>query len=105
MTPTRRPSPTSAPGRARWRPDGKAIFYVGLTPDGRFAVFEQLFTPGRDTIAERRVVAQSEGELITESLGVAPDGARLLVSFIERTPNLVVAEGVPDLPAPRRPGR
>jgi serine/threonine protein kinase/Tol biopolymer transport system component len=94
-----------APGRARWRPDGKAIFYVGLTPDGRFAVFEQLFTPGRDTIAERRVVAQSEGELITESLGVAPDGARLLVSFIERTPNLVVAEGVPDLPAPRRPGR
>jgi len=94
-----------APGRARWRPDGQAIVYVGLMPDGRFAVFEQPFAPGRDTTAERRVVAQSEGELITESLGVAPDGARLLVSFIERTPNLVVAEGVPELPAPRRPGR
>ncbi|HEV8242144.1 MAG TPA: protein kinase [Thermoanaerobaculia bacterium] len=92
----------AAPGRARWRPDGQAIVYVGLMPDGRFAVFEQPFAPGRDTFAERRIVALSEGELITESLGVAPDGKRLLISFIERTPNLVVAEGVPDLDAPRR---
>jgi serine/threonine protein kinase/Tol biopolymer transport system component len=92
-----------APGRARWRPDGQTIVYVGLMPDGRFAVFEQLFSPGRDTLSERRVVALSDGELITESLGLAPDGKRLLVSFIERTPNLVVAEGVPELPAPRRP--
>ncbi len=86
-----------APGRARWRPDGKAIVYVGLLPDGRFAVFEQPFEPGRDTSGERRVVALSEGELITESLGLSPDGQRLLVAFIERTPNLVVAEGVPGL--------
>jgi hypothetical protein len=92
-------------GRARWRPDGRAIFFVGLMADGRFAVFEQPFAPGADTTAERRLVALSEGELITESLGVAPDGQRLLVSFIERTPNLVVAESVPDLPAPRRGGR
>jgi len=89
-------------GRARWRHDGKAVFFVGLMPDGRFAVFEQPFEPGADTTAGRRVVAISEGELITESLGIAPAGDRVLVSFIERTPNLVVAEGVPDLPPPRR---
>ena len=93
-----------AVGRARWRPDGKAIFFVGLMPDGRFAVFEQPFAPGEDTTAGRRLVALSEGELITESLGVAPDGQRLLISFVERSPNLVVAERVPDLPAPRRGG-
>ncbi len=93
-----------APGRARWRPDGKAIVYVGLMPDGRFAVFEQPFAPGSDTDGERRVVALSEGGLITESLGLAPDGRHLLVSFIERTPNLVVVEGVPRLPAPARGG-
>jgi len=61
-----------------------------------------MFSPGVDTSATRRALALSEGELITESLGVAPDGKRMLISFIERTPNLVVAEGVPDLPAPRR---
>ncbi|HEV8632071.1 MAG TPA: hypothetical protein VGV61_17280, partial [Thermoanaerobaculia bacterium] len=93
-----------AVGRARWRPDGQAILFVGLMADGRFAVFEQPFVPGTDTSAARRLVALSEGELITESLGVAPDGKRLLVSFIERAPNLVVAEGVPDLPAPARGG-
>jgi dipeptidyl aminopeptidase/acylaminoacyl peptidase len=93
-----------AVGRARWRPDGGAIFFVGLLPDGRFAVFEQPFAPGKDTTADRRVVVLSEGELITESLGVSPDGERLLISFVERSPNLVVAERVPDLPGPRRPG-
>jgi Tol biopolymer transport system component len=91
-------------GRARWRPDGQAVVFVGLMPDGRFAVFEQPFAPGQDTSAARRLVALSEGELITESLGVSTDGSDLLVSFIERAPNLVVAEGVPDLPPPRRGG-
>src|SRR5207248_597629 len=75
-----------------------------VSPDGRFAVFAQPFVPGTDTTSSRRLVALSEGELITESLGVAPDGQRLLISFIERAPNLVVAEGVPELAAPQRPG-
>jgi hypothetical protein len=35
-------------------------------------------------------------------MGYAPDGRTLLVSFIERTPNLVVAQGVAGIAA-RRP--
>jgi hypothetical protein len=93
-----------AVGRARWSPDGGAIYFVGLLPDGRFAIFRQPFVAGEDTTAQRTLVVNSEGDLITESLGVAPDGRRMLVSFIERSPNLVVAEGVPDLAAPERAG-
>jgi Tol biopolymer transport system component len=91
-------------GRARWRPDGAAIAYVGLDAEGRVDLYE---VPFREDVSEvdvaaRRVLARSEGELITESHGWAPDGSRLLVSFVERAPNLVVAEGVPGVAGRRR---
>jgi hypothetical protein len=88
-------------GRARWRPDGRAIAYVGLDGEGGVGIFEQGFTPG-EPAGERRALVLSEGELTTESHGFSPDGSRLLVSFIERTPNLVVAESVPGVTAPVR---
>ena len=91
-------------GRARWRPDGRAIAYVGLDGEGGVGIFEQAFEPGRPASGTPRPLVRSEGELITESHGFAPDGSRLLVSFIERTPTLVVAERVPGVTARARPG-
>jgi Tol biopolymer transport system component len=87
-------------GRARWRPDGRAVAFVGLDREGRIAIFEQEFPAG-----DRRVLVLSEGELVTESMGYAPDGGRMLVSFLERTPNLVVAEGIGGVAARARTAR
>ena len=91
-------------GRSRWRPDGRAIAYVALDGEGGVGIFEQGFEPGRPAAGPPSLLVRSEGELITESHGFSPDGTRLLVSFIERTPNLVVAERVPGVAAPLRRG-
>ena len=99
-------------GRARWRPDGRAILYVGLDEQGRVAIFERPFAPDAAASAhgaleatpqtQPRLLVPSEDEVAVESFGVAKDGTRITVSFREQATNLTLAEGVPDVAPPRR---
>jgi serine/threonine protein kinase len=89
-------------GRARWSPDGRGIFFVGANAEGRSGVFLQEYAPGRDTKATRREVAGFDHAMRAESLGVSPDGRRLVLSTLQEYSSLQLAEGLPGLEPPRR---
>jgi hypothetical protein len=88
-------------GRARWTPDGGRIAFIGADAKGRSGVFVQDFVPGRDTSATRRAVAGFVTDMLTESLGVAPDGKGLVVSTLQEYSSLTLAEGLAGLEPPR----
>jgi Tol biopolymer transport system component len=88
-------------GRSRWRPDGGAIYFVGLDEHGRSGVFVQDFAPGRETRSTRRPVAGFSPEYETESLGLSVDGARLTISTLHQTSGLALAEGLAGVTPPR----
>ena len=85
------------PGRARWTPDSKHIIFTGQDGNGLDGVFIQDFTPGKDTTSTRRPLAGFDPDWITESLGLSPDGKRLVLSESERVFSLMIAEGVQGL--------
>jgi eukaryotic-like serine/threonine-protein kinase len=89
-------------GRARWTPDGRRILFVGANAEGRSGVYSQDFVPGQDTSATRRAVAGFAPDVLTESLGVSPDGQSLVVSTLQEYSSLTLAEGLAGLEAPRR---
>jgi eukaryotic-like serine/threonine-protein kinase len=84
-------------GRARWTPDGKHIIFTGQSEKGLMGIFIQDFVPGSDTTATRRPLAGFDPDWITESLGLSPDGKRLVLSESERAYNLMIADGSPGL--------
>ncbi|MDX2153283.1 MAG: protein kinase [Bryobacteraceae bacterium] len=84
-------------GRARWRPDGKAILFIGQDERGVHGVFEQDFVPGKDTSASLRPVAGFDSDLTTESLAVAPDGRSMVISGWDRVSTLLLADRLPGL--------
>jgi Tol biopolymer transport system component len=91
-------------GRHRWTPDGRALVF--LTGDGKdlLGLVRQEVTPGRDTSATRRPVAGFTPDSVTESLGISPDGSRLMVSEFQFSTGLLLAEGVEGI-VPRPAGR
>ena len=97
---TRRKTGVS-PGRARWTPDGKRILFAAQDEKGLDGVFIQDFIPGKDTQATRRPLAGFDPDWIAESLGISPDGKRLVLSESERVFSLMIAEGVPGLGRPK----
>ena len=89
-------------GRARWARDGRSVYYVAQDAAGLTGVFRQDFKPGTDTSASRRPVAGFSAEYVTESLGLAPDGARLTISTGEEFASIMVADNVPGAEPPVR---
>jgi Tol biopolymer transport system component len=81
-------------GRARWMPGGKAIAFVGENREGRTGVYLQRFAPGEDTDGERVPIAGFAAEHFTESFGVAPDGASIVLAEAERRSGVVAALGL-----------
>jgi Tol biopolymer transport system component len=94
---------TGSLGRARWTPDGRAIAFIAVDERNRSGVMLQDFAPGRDTTATRRRLAGFDDQLNPESLGISPDGARLLVSSVQSSSSLMLAEGVPRTAGRRSP--
>ena len=84
-------------GRGRWRPDGRAILYVGTDDKGESVIVEQAFRPGEDTTSTRRMLKESEEGLSIESFGVSPDGKRLTISFVDDQYAIMRLEGLPGL--------
>jgi len=84
-------------GRARWTPDGRRIVFTAQDERGFDGVCIQDFVPGKDTTATRRNLAGFDPDWITESLGLSPDGNRLVLSESERVFSVMVAEGATGL--------
>ena len=82
-------------GRGRWRPDGRAILFVGADANGKSAIIQQDFRPGEDTTSTRRVLKASEESLSVESFGVSPDGKRVTISFVDDQYAIMRMEGLP----------
>ena len=89
-------------GRSRWMPDGRHIIFTGQDDKGLLGIFIQDFVPGQDTVATRKPLAGFDPDTITESLGLSPDGTRLVLSKSERMFSLLVAEGVTGLSPQRK---
>ncbi|HET8901625.1 MAG TPA: protein kinase [Holophagaceae bacterium] len=84
-------------GRCRWTPDGRRLLFTGQNAQGVNGIFVQDFTPGKDTLATRRPLAGFDPDWVTESLGLSPDGKRLVLAESERSFSLMMADGLPDL--------
>lgn len=89
-------------GRSRWMPDGESLVYIDLDENGRLGIYQIDFSPGKDTTASRRPVIPFNSDLKVESFGVSPDGSRLIISVVETSNNLVLAENVPGITPPKR---
>ncbi len=99
-------APGSRPntGRHRWMPDGRSLAIELENERGDLGVVTQEFDPGRDTSSTRRAVAGFTPDSWTESLGVSPDGKRLMVSVLQDSASLLLAEGVEGVVARPGPG-
>ena len=60
-------------------------------------MFTQAFAPGTDTRGMRRRIGSADPDLVAESLGIAPDGTRLTISYRQQASDLMVAEGIDGL--------
>ena len=89
-------------GRARWTPDGRHLVFTDTDAHGRFGVSIQDYVPGKDTRASRRPLAGFDPDWITESLGISPDGTKVVLSESERVFSVMVAEGATSLVPQRR---
>ena len=93
------PDPTRSvdQGRSRWMPGGRALAFIARESERGYAVFTQAFAPGDDTRRTRRRIGSADPDLVAESLGISPDGARVTISYRQQASDLMVAEGIEGL--------
>ncbi|HEV2065114.1 MAG TPA: protein kinase, partial [Thermoanaerobaculia bacterium] len=95
--------PIKNTGRSRWMPDGKAIATLGLDEVGHSGVYVQAFSAeAADTSATRRKLAGFDPDRPTETFGITPDGSRIVLAEVEGRSDILLAEGVRGIVAPRR---
>lgn len=71
--------------------------FIGQDETGIHGVYEQRFAPERVTTSLRRKLAAFEIDGTTESLGISPDGKRLVIANWDELWNLMLAEHVPGI--------
>ncbi len=82
-------------GRSRWFPDGKAVAFIGEDESHHAGVFAQEFSAvSADTSATRRPIAGFDPSLPTESFGISPDGSRIVLSELDPSNDILIAEGL-----------
>ncbi len=91
----------SGNGRARWTPDGKSIAFVSMNRENP-GIFIQTFNPDADTTATRRQLATTVLGYAPESFAFSPDGKKMTIGGIDRTPNLMMSSGIGGIVAPTR---
>jgi Tol biopolymer transport system component len=93
-------------GRSRWFPDGKSVAFVGMNEAHQVGVFAQEFsTVSADTSATRRPIAGFDPSLPTESFGISPDGSRIVLSEVDPSNDILIAEGLRGIARPRKASR
>ena len=85
------------PGRPRWMPDGRSLLFTSLDETGSNGVYVQDFVPGKDTAATRRPLVPFDPAAQVESYAIAPDGKRVVISYLELSNSLMLASGLPGL--------
>jgi Tol biopolymer transport system component len=95
----------AALGRCRWTPDGRRLVFTGQDAQGLDGIYIQDFEPGRDTLATRKALAGFDPDWVPESLGLSPDGKRLILSESDRSFELMIADGVEAAASARRGAR
>jgi hypothetical protein len=91
-------------GRARWTDNGRAIAFIGRDERERSGVFVQDFVPSSDGRSTPRKLAGFHEDYVTESLGISPDGKRLMISAMQEIDSVMLADGVPGARFPDRDG-
>ncbi len=88
-------------GRSRWMPDSRAIAFNWSTSE-RGGIYAQDFAENGDTSATRRPLAEFDLDVLPESFGISPDGARLTVAVVSGSIAIVSARDIPNLDPPGR---
>jgi len=91
-------------GRPRWMPDGRSLLFTGYNEAGRPGIYIQRFEPGQDTSSARRPLVGFELGNFPETMGISPDGKRLIYASAETQESLILAEGLPGVEPPARVG-
>jgi serine/threonine protein kinase len=81
------------PGRSRWAPDGRTIYFTAPDLDDIYVLYSQEFRPGVDTYATRRIVTLAAAGEDIESFGISPDGTSVTFARISHFRNIKIAEG------------
>ena len=80
-------------GRSRWMPGGKAFIFIDADSNGVAGIYRQDFVPGQDTSSTRRTLI-SDPDRQPETLGISPDGTRIVYGVIDVQSNLLRVDGV-----------
>jgi len=86
-------------GRSRWMPDGRTLVWWSDDEANKKVLYRQPIVPGRDTKAQRELVAASDEQRDIETFGVSPVDGRIVVSAGWGERDVMMAEGIPGIGA------
>ncbi len=89
-------------GRSRWMPDGRTLVSWGDDDARKRVLYRQPIVPGRDTTAQREVVAVSDELRAIETFGVSPVDGRIVISAGWGESDVMMAERIPGIGASLR---
>jgi hypothetical protein len=86
-------------------PDGTALAFTGQDAIEGQGVFVQDFVPGQDTSKTRRPLAGFDRDMTVAGFNISPDASHIVISYGERTDNLMLAEHIPGVSSLSRKAR
>ena len=80
--------------RAQWIGNTHTIAFRAPDAAGQVTLFAQDFIPDTDTTATRRQLIAADPDAVAETFAISPDGTRAVLSVIDESSALMIAEGV-----------